>query len=139
MIVIDTNVISALMRAEPDSTIVQWFDAQAPESIWTTTITIFELRLGIERLPVSRRRRQLADELARMLVDDIEDRVLPFDEPAAEEAAVLSARRQRLGKPVDLRDTMIAGIVLSRRAQLVTHNTRHFRDLDVRVIDPLAK
>jgi toxin FitB len=138
VIILDTNVISALMTDEPEPTVSNWLDRCPPESIWTTAITVFELRLGIERLPTSRKRRELEDQFARLIQDDLQDRVLAFDSSAAHEAAALSARRQLRGTPVELRDTMIAGIVIARRAHLATRNTRHFGDLGVTVIDPWA-
>ena len=138
MIVFDTNVVSALMRPDHDLSIEHWIDGLPAESIWITSITVYELRFGIDRLAAGRRKRQLAIELARMLEDDIQDRILSFDSAAAQEAAVLAASREGRGRPIDLRDTMIAGIVLSRRAELATRNVRHFRDLNVAVIDPWA-
>ena len=136
MIVFDTNVISALMQADADPAVSRWLDRQPPESVWTTSITLYEVQAGIERLATGRRKLRLASEFARVLADDIQDRVLSFDATAALEAATLAVRRERRGEPVDFRDTMIAGIVISRRAELATRNVRHFRDLDVPIIDP---
>ena len=78
MIVLDTNVISALMRREPDSNVVAWLDGLPPESVWTTSITVFEVRLGLEILATGRRRRQLEDAFAKALEEDFESRVLSF-------------------------------------------------------------
>jgi predicted nucleic acid-binding protein len=136
MIILDTNVISALMRSQPDNAAVTWLDRQAAESIWTTSITVFEIRFGIEVLLPGRRRKLLEDLFEKSLVEDFQDRILPFDQEAAREAAALAAQRQRDGRPVDLRDTQIAGIALARRATLATRNVRHFQGLDVEVIDP---
>ena len=72
----------------------------------------------------------------RLLEEDLENRVLDFDSAAATEAAVLAAERQRTGRPVDMRDTQIAGIALARRATLATRNVRHFVDLNISVVDP---
>lgn len=138
MIVLDTNVISALMKAEANPLIVRWFNSLPPQSVWTTSITVFELQVGIERLSTSRRRTSLEEELARVLEDEIEGRILVFDTAAANRTAELSAHRERRGKPLDLRDSMIAGVVLARRAELATRNVRHFGDLDIPVIDPWA-
>jgi predicted nucleic acid-binding protein len=136
VIILDTNVVSALMRAEPDASVVAWLDRQPPDSVWTTAVTVLEVRLGIELLATGRRREQLERAFNLALAEDLQNRVLPFDRPAAEEAAILAARRQREGSPVDLRDTQIAGIALARRAAIATRNVRHFRDLRVGVIDP---
>lgn len=136
MIVLDTNVISALMRAEPDAVARAWLDRQPADSIWTTAVSVFELRAGIELLPRGRRRQRLDKAFAAVVAEDFEGRVLPFDRAAAEAAAVLLAERQRRGYVIELRDTQIAGIVVAHRASLATFNTRHFADLNVEVIDP---
>ena len=138
MIILDTNVLSALMRMEPDRAVLSWLNRQPAESIWLTSVTIFEVKFGIELIPLGRRREQLASAFARMLREDFQDRVLPFDQSPAEEAATLAAQRQRSGTPVDFRDTEIAGIVLARRAILATRNLRHFRDVGIGLVDPWA-
>ncbi len=136
MIILDTNVLSALMRTEPEMEVVRWLDDQPAESIWITSITLFETRLGLAMLPKGQRRRLLESAFDRLLAEDLEHRVLDFDSAAAFEAAALAASRQRVGRPVDIRDTQIAGIALARRATLATRNVRHFQDLGVTVIDP---
>lgn len=136
MILLDTNVLSALMRRMPERLVVDWLDRQPAESVWITSITLFEVRLGLALLPAGRRRKALQDTFARLLEDDLQNRVLDFDAAAANEAAALAAARQRAGRPVDLRDTQIAGIAVARRAALATRNIRHFADLDVPLIDP---
>ena len=100
MILLDTNVLSALMRTRPDPVVVAWLDAQAPESVWTTAVSVFEIRFGIELLPASRRRKVLEKAFDAMLGDDLSGRIAAFDAAAAEEAAHLAARRQRRGRPV---------------------------------------
>jgi hypothetical protein len=138
MIILDTNVLSALMRATPDVSIVAWLDGQPAESVWITSITLFEAHLGLSLLPDGARRRALEAAFERVLHADLEHRVLDFDGVAAVEAATLAARRQRAGRRVDLRDTQIAGIAVARRATVATRNLRHFADLDVPVVDPWA-
>ena len=138
MIVLDTNVLSGLMQPE-DSTVVAWLDKQPPESIWTTAVTIFEIRFGLALLPSGRRKRQLGDAFAKVLDEDLEGRILPFDHEAAAEAANRAAERRAIGKPLDFRDIEIAGIVASRRAILATRNVRHFRDLGIELVDPWAR
>ncbi len=139
MIVLDTNVLSAMMRLDVDPVVVAWLDRQTPESIWTTAVTVFEVRFGLELLPPSRRRRQLEEAFARCLKDDFEDRILPFDDEAARAAASRAASRQRVGKKMEFRDIEIAGIVSSRHAKLATRNTRHFEDLGIELVDPWEK
>lgn len=136
MIILDTNVLSGLMRQEPEAAVVAWLDRQAADSVWITSITLFEARLGIALAPRGRKQRALEAAFERLLEDDLDGRVVEFDSAAAGEAAALAAARQKVGRPVDLRDTLIAGIAVAHRATLATRNLRHFRDLDVQVVDP---
>ncbi|HEX4927678.1 MAG TPA: type II toxin-antitoxin system VapC family toxin [Burkholderiales bacterium] len=136
MIILDTDVLSALMRKAPEPAVVAWLDEQPAESVWITAITLFEVRYGLRRLPGGARRRALEAAFARLLEEDLENRVLDFDREAAIAAAELAADREKRGRPVDIRDTAIAGIALARRATLATRNSRHFSDLSVPVVDP---
>jgi toxin FitB len=138
MIILDTNVLSALMRKTPETPVVAWLDRQPTESVWITSITLFESRLGLALLPKGRRRQTLEAAFSLLLKEDLENRVLDFDSAAATEAALLAAERQKAGRPVDMRDTQIAGIALARHATLATRNVRHFQDLKVPVVDPWA-
>ena len=115
-----------------------WLDRQPAASIWITSVTLFEARLGLALLPKGKRRLTLEAAFSRLLEDDLENRVLDFDAAAASEAATLAADRQRRGRPVDIRDTQIAGIAMARRAIVATRNIRHFQDLAVSVVDPWA-
>lgn len=124
------------MRRTPERQVVEWLDRQAPESVWITSITLFEARFGLALLPKGRRRQTLEAAFEQLMAEDLQGRVLDFDRPAAEAAADLAAERQRNGKPVDMRDTQIAGIVLARQARLATRNVRHFLDLTVEVMNP---
>jgi len=139
MIVLDTNVLSALMRREADPAVVAWLDLQPFESVWTTAVTVFEIRFGLELLAPGRRRRQLEHAFSRVLDEDFRGRILPFDHEAAQEAASRAAERRAVGKPVDFRDMEIAGIVSARRATLATRNARHFQDLGIELVDPWAR
>ena len=138
MIVLDTNVLSALMRAEPDGAVIDWLDRQPADSVWLSSITVFETRFGLALLPKGRRRVVLHQAFERVLAEDLANRVLDFDSMAAATAAHLAADRQRAGRSVDLRDTMIAGIALARRATIATRNTKHFEGLDVLIVNPWA-
>ncbi len=124
------------MRERPDALVIGWLDRQPSGSVWTTSITVFESRLGLALLPEGRRRHGLEAALDRLLDEDLDNRVLAFDSAAATEAARLAAQRQRAGRTVDVRDTQIAGIALARRATLATRNLRDFADLTVPVISP---
>lgn len=136
MIVLDTNVLSTMMRTAPEPGVVRWLDDQPAESIWITAITVFEVELGLALLPAGARRRNLERSFTDLLLTDLGGRVLDFDRTAASTAAALGAVRQRRGRVVDVRDTQIAGIVLSRRATLATRNSRDFADLGVPVVNP---
>jgi len=139
VILLDTNVISALMRRDTEPVVVAWIDNQPPESIWTTAITVFEIRFGLETLAVGRRRRSLEDAFTKALEQDFERRVLAFDQAAAEAAAGIAARQRRAGRPVEIRDVEIAGIAAARKATLATRNIRHFADLGISLVDPWSQ
>jgi predicted nucleic acid-binding protein len=136
MIVLDTNVFSAVMETRVCERVVRWFDAQPRESMWTTAITVMEARFGIERLGEGPRRQALHDAFEYALAGVLEGRVLLFDTAAAREAATLSAERSRAGRIVDFRDTQIAGIVRAHNATLATRNTRDFVDAGIPLADP---
>ena len=138
MIILDTNVLSALMRQAPDRKVVDWLDEQPRTSVWTTAVTVLEIRFGLQILPAGKRRLLLIQAFDAVLLDKIEQRIAPFDAAAAQEAGDLMASRHRKGRPGDLRDTMLAGIVLAHHATLATRNTRHFEDLSVPVVSPWA-
>ena len=138
MIILDTNVLSALMRTIPDAAVLEWLDRQPADSVWITSITLFETRFGLALMPAGRRRQLLEAAFDDLLREDLENRVLDFDSAAATAAASLAAARQKSGRPADMRDTQIAGIVLARRATLATRNIRHFVDLKISIIDPWA-
>jgi toxin FitB len=138
VIVLDTNVLGALMRTVPDAAVTKWLDAQPAESVWITGITLFETRFGLALLPTGRRRQALESAFSNLLEEDLENRVLDFDSAAATAAASLAAVRHKSGRPVDMRDTQIAGVVLARRATLATRNVRHFADLEISLVDPWA-
>lgn len=135
MIVLDTNVLSALMRQSPDPQVVAWLDRQPRTSIWTTSITLLEVRFGLKIMTMCKRRSLLMDAFASVL-EKLGHRVVSFDIAAAQQAGDLMAARHKKGRPVELRDTMIAGIVLAQRATLATRNTAHFEDIDVPVVNP---
>lgn len=135
MIILDTNVVSALMRDTPDPKVSNWLDHQPEGSIWTTSITVFEIEAGLQIMPTGRRKTTLSDEFKRLL-DEIHHRVSVFGEEAARRAVSLAATRQREGRVGELRDTMIAGIVLANNASLATRNVPHFRDIPAKILNP---
>jgi toxin FitB len=138
MTVLDTNVLSALMRQSADQKVVDWLDKQPRSSIWTTSVTILEIRFGLQILPLGKRRSALIQAFEKALVDKIERRVAAFDTAAAQQAGDLMALRHKKGRPGELRDTMIAGIVLACHATLATRNISHFEDFSIPVVNPWA-
>lgn len=139
MIILDTNVVSALMQQQPDPQVVAWLDDQPAESIWINSVTLFEGRYGLALLPTGQRKKLLQERFEEMLTQDLQNRIAHFDVHAANQAAELAAQRKALGRPVDMRDTFIAGIALARRATLATRNTKHFDDLTTPVVNPWAE
>lgn len=136
MILLDTNVLSALMQREPEARVVAWLDAQPPESVWTTSVTVFEVRFGLELLAAGRRRRFLEEAFAKAIEEDFENRVAVFDPSAAEAAGRMAAERRRAGRPVEIRDVQIAGIAAARKATLATRNLRHFEGFGLELVNP---
>jgi predicted nucleic acid-binding protein len=136
VIILDTNVLSELMLPQPAQTVTAWLNQQAEEDIWTTSISVFEVRYGLARLDEGRRRRNLEDAFRALLEDDLIGRIASFDRTAAEIAGDLAARRRSAGRSIGNQDTQIAGIALARRASIATRNVRHFEGLGVPVLNP---
>jgi len=135
MMILDTNVLSALMRQVPDQNVVTWLDRQPRTSVWTTSVTVFEIRFGLQILATGKRRTLLAEAFEELLAR-MGQRVLTFDVAAARQAGDVMAARQKKGRPGDLRDTMIAGIALAQHATLATRNTVHFQDTSISLVNP---
>lgn len=135
MIILDTNVLSALMHSVPDKDVVAWLDRQPRTSIWTTSITVLEVQFGLQIMASGRRRSALMQAFEQVL-ETIGHRVIPFDAAAAQQSGDLMASRHKKGRPGELRDTMIAGIALAQHATLATRNTAHFDDVSVPLINP---
>lgn len=136
MLVLDTNVISELMKVKPDPAVVNWLDGQTPDSVWITSISVFEISFGLNSLPNGKRKRALQQAFENMLAEDLEHHVLDFDQAAAERAGEISAKLHSLGRAVEVRDVQIAGIVSVRHATLATRNLKHFRDTGIASVNP---
>jgi len=136
MILLDTNVLSALMQSTPDATVLRWLDLEPRDSVWITSVTVMEVRYGLHTMPAGRKRDRITRAFEILMDEKIQGRVASFDTAAAEQTAELMAARKKRGHPQDYRDTMIAGIVLSSKATLATRNTAHFEDLSVRMVNP---
>ena len=135
MIILDSNVVSELMRPRPEENVVAWLDRQPRSSIWTTSVTVFEVRFGLRTMPAGKRRDIYTEGFERML-ERIDHRIAPFDYEAAQHASTLMASRKIQGRPRESRDTMIAGIVLAHHATLATRNIRDFNDILATLVDP---
>jgi toxin FitB len=136
VIILDTNVVSELMDLNCDRRVETWLNSVDPTSIWLTAILVFEVKGGIDKMDEGRRKQRLLDAFDGFLEMGFQDRVLPFDQAAALAAARIGAERKRRGRPIDIKDTLIAGIAVSRGAAIATRNVRHFSDLPVAVINP---
>jgi predicted nucleic acid-binding protein len=138
MIILDTNVVSELMRPEPAAQVAGWVRGRDRRELRMTSITLAEIRFGIARLPDGRRKQVLlntADDIFRAF----SDQVLPVDEAAAEQYAVIASTRERAGKPIAGFDALIAAVCRSRNAALATRNPPDFDDTGIEVIDPWAQ
>ena len=136
MIILDTNVISEIMLPRPDIQVLSWLDRQSDASIWTTSVNIFEIRYGLQSMPEGKKRSALLDLFERWLAEVIQGRIASFDEAAARRAADLNALRKKIGRPVDTRDNLIAGIVLASHAKLATRNIQHFEEIASSLVNP---
>ncbi len=136
MIVLDTNVLSELMKPSPAPEVLRWFAAQPADSLFTTALNQAEILFGIELLPKGKRREALREAAEAMFRDDFAGRVLPFDSAAAETYARIVAIRQKAGRPISHFDAQIASIALCRGASLATRNLPDFQSCGLALIDP---
>ncbi|ABD89676.1 type II toxin-antitoxin system VapC family toxin [Rhodopseudomonas palustris] len=136
MIVLDTNVISELMRAKPDAAVMAWFGQQPIAGVFTTTLTQAEIFYGLALVPEGRRRDQLIAAARPIFEIDLAGRVLPFDTDAADAYPAIAASRRHGGHPISQIDAQIAAIVRSRGARLATRNVADFADCGIAVVDP---
>jgi toxin FitB len=136
MIVLDTNVVSELMRPAPAERVVTWVNQQLATSCHMTAITLAELLYGVARLVDGRRKAELADLIEAMVADDFEHRVLAFDETAAAHYADIVTQRERAGKPISAADAQIAATCRSHGADLATRNVADFVDTGITIVNP---
>lgn len=136
MIVLDTNVLSELIRPRPEPRVVEWLSGQARSMLFTTAVSRGEMLYGVLALPEGRRKQQLQEQVSAIFAADMAGRVLPYDGDAADAHAELAAMRRLQGRPVGQSDAMIAGIARSRGASLATRNMRDFEGCGFTLIDP---
>ena len=135
MIVLDTHVLSELMRPAPSPQVLAWLDAQTPDTLWLTSVSVAELLFGIARLPDGARKQAFAQAALGMLEEDFSNRVLGFDLEAASIFANLAAASERAGRPMGLADGQIAATCLAHNASLATRNVRDFDQLGLQLVN----
>ncbi len=138
MFLLDTTILSAMMRATPVPEVAQWVSAQAVENLFTASVCQAEILAGLAIMPPGQRRDDLETAARAMFMVDFEGRVLPFDMPAAEAYAEMFAARRKTGRPAATMDLMIAAIARSRGASIVTRNVADFEGSRVPVVNPWA-
>ena len=138
MFVLDTNVISELMRPTPNPVVVDWIAGQAAANLFFSAVGEAELRYGLAIMPAGRRRDALASEVGGMLSEDFAGRILPFDSEATRAYARIAADRRAIGRPISQTDCQVGAIAHSRGMAMVTRNVRDFTDMGVNIVDPWA-
>ncbi len=136
MIVLDTNVVSELLRPAPARQVESWLAAMEGATTYFTAVGEAELRHGVAILPAGRRRSALAEAIDGILEEDFHDRILPFDRAAARAYATIAAERHAAGRPISQFDCQIAAIARARDAAMATRNTVDFEGCGIELIDP---
>ncbi|MDT8858448.1 type II toxin-antitoxin system VapC family toxin [Paracoccaceae bacterium Fryx2] len=136
MIIIDTNVVSELMRAKPDTAVLAWFAGHAADTLFLTAVSEAELRTGAAILPAGQRRDRLVGAIDAMIDQDFAGRILPFDSPAARCYAEIAATRRAAGKPIMDADCQIAAIACACGAAIATRNVKDFEGCGIDIMNP---
>jgi predicted nucleic acid-binding protein len=136
MLVLDTNIYSVMIQPHTGPQVIDWLKRQPVLSVWTTTITLFEIRYGLSSMPAGRKRQGLEEAFVRIRDEALDGRVIDFDTEAALSAGDIYARLRTVGKLIDVRDIQIAGVTASRQATLVTRNAKDFANTGINLIDP---
>lgn len=138
MILLDTNVISEIMKVAPSAVVVSWLNGQKPGSLYVSAVTIGEIAFGLRILPVGDRRAELQKRFERFVSLAFVRRVLAFDESSARVYDDIMGLRREIGRPMSVPDGQIAAIARTNRLRLATRNTRDFEDCGVELIDPFV-
>ena len=136
MVILDTNVISELIRPRPHPAVVEWIDQQNAFELWITAVTAAELRTGVALLPEGRRKSDLHLHIERLLDETFAGYVLPFDDRSAIPYADIVSGRRNKGRSIAFQDAQIGAICLQQGMTLATRNTRDFEDTGIDLIDP---
>jgi hypothetical protein len=136
MILLDTNVVSAVMARAPDAAVVAWLDRQETLALYLSAVTVAEIRYGLHVLPDGRRRSSLEDRFAKFLAEGFSGRILPFDAEAALRYGEIMAARRGASRPMSVLDGQIAAIARAHRLAVATRNVRDFELCGLEVVDP---
>jgi predicted nucleic acid-binding protein len=136
VIVLDTNVISELMRQDPDDAVVRWVDQYPADEVFITSVTAAELTYGVARLPDGQRKTTLAGKVSELLTEDFQDQILPFDGMAAGYYGDIAATREQQGRPISMADAQIAAICRRFVGCLATRNGKDFVDTGIALRNP---
>ena len=139
MIILDTNVVSELMRPSPSSNVVHWVAGQVAQNLYLSTVSQAKLLYGVEILPPGGRRDRLLEAVEAMLREDFERRILPFDSAAAQAYAVIAPARRAAGRPINHADCQIAAIARCRAASVATRNAGDFEGTGIELINLWTK
>lgn len=138
MIILDTNIVSEIMKLEPEPNVLKWYNSTGGELIWQNAISIYEIQFGLSLMPDGRKKETLQQSFNRMLRERFSQRVIEFDVNAAIAASEVNAQQKRIGRNCDIRDAQIAGIALARGASLATRNVKDFEFEGLKVINPFS-
>lgn len=136
MIILDTNVVSEPLKPLPEPNVLDWLNAQNPETLYLTTVTLAKLLAGVEVMPAGRRRKELHQALTAQVLPLFDGRILSFDEPAAQVFAQINASAQAAGNPISFADCAIAAIASARGFMLATRNVRDFKGTNIEILNP---
>jgi len=136
MILLDTNVLSELMKPRPDPAVLGWIDSQNPDDLWTSTIVVAEILSGLELMPSGKRQVELRAKAELMFSEALGGRILTLDLAAAQAYGSVQKIRKAARKPVDEMDALIAAIAFANGASLATRNITHFEDCGIRLLNP---
>jgi predicted nucleic acid-binding protein len=136
MIVLDTNIVSEMMKNTPSSAVIKWIDEQETTQLFVTTITIAEIEYGIRALSESRRRHSLENAFNAVLREAFAQRILSFDETAAYNYGKIMSHRKEIGRPMSILDGQIAAIAFTHEKTIATRNIRDFSDCRLKLVNP---
>lgn len=136
MIILDTNVVSEFMTSPPASQVLEWLNAQSVTSLYLSTITIAEIGYGLRALPIGKRRKLLSERFDQFVATAFSERILSFDEDAANIYGEIMCHRKELGRPMSNLDGQIAAIARSKHFSVATRNIKDFEECQIELINP---